>query len=451
MTASIFARNFSTKPWWWEGFAPPADPPTELPRRVGTLVVGAGYAGIACALRLAEAGEDVLVLDAQALGSGASTRSGGQVSGGVNVGKSPARKPLPQTRKAALLRDAAAGFALFEELLSRHQIGCGYRRTGRVNGFWAPEHEPVWRARMEDLNRYANADVSILSRAEFRREIGSDFYHGGASIGRAGHVQPAEFYGGLLAAARRAGARCHGETAVREVRRVAGGYRVETVRGAIAADRVVFAVNAYVGTHARGVAADLRRGVVPVSTHMIATEEMPEDLARSLLPTDRAISETCRVISHYRLSPDGRRLLFGSRATFFPADERRTAELLHRGMVARFPQLAGTRISHGWGGRVAMTFDHLPHIGGGEGRYFVLGCNGSGVVMMTYLGHAIAGKILANGPEPVNAYDDGLPPHHPLYDGTPWFMPAVGTWFQFRDRLERRVPRAAVIGAEVGL
>ncbi len=440
-TASIFTENFSTTPWWWNGFTPPADPPAELPGGVGTLIVGAGYAGIACALRLAEAGEDVLVLDAAALGFGASTRSGGQVSGGVNVGKSPTRKPLPQQRKAALLRDAAAGFTLFEELLGRHQIRCGYHRTGRVNGFWAPQHERAWQSRVEDLNRYANADVRILTRTEFRQEIGSDFYHGGVSIGRAGHIQPAEFFGGLLAAARQAGARCHGETPVHSVRRMAGGYVVMTARGNVAADRVVFAANAYVGTYARGLAADLRRGVVPVSTHMIATEELPQDLARSLLPTDRAISETCRVISHYRLSPDGRHLLFGSRATFFPADERRTATLLHRGMVARFPQLAGTRISHSWGGRVAMTLDHLPHIGGGEGRYFVLGCNGSGVVMMTYLGHALAEKILANSADPVNAYDDGLPPHHALYDGTPWFMPAMGTWFQVRDRVERRAPQ----------
>lgn len=439
-SASIFAEGFSPTPWWWEGFTPPADPPAELSTAAGTVVIGAGYAGITCALRLAEAGQDVLVLDAQALGSGASTRSGGQVSGGVNVGKSPTRRPLPQARKAALLRDAAAGFTLFEALLSRHQIRCGYHRTGRINGFWTPTHIKGWRARIEDLNRYAQAEATILTRAELRREIGSEFYHGGVSLGRAGHVQPAEFYGGLLAAARRAGARCHGETPVQGVRRVAGGYIVQTIRGSIAAERVVFATNAYVGTYTRGLAGDLRRGVVPVTTHMIATEELPEGVARSLLPTDRAISETCRVISHYRLSPNGRRLLFGSRATFFPASERHTAALLYRGMVARFPQLAGTRITHSWGGRVAMTLDHLPHIGGGEGRYFVLGCNGSGVVMMTYLGHALAEKILADAPEPVNAYDDGLPPHHPLYDGTPWFMPAVGTWFQFRDRFERRAP-----------
>lgn len=439
--ADIFADDFSTTPWWWHGFRPPTEAPDALPRRVGTLVVGAGYAGTACALSLAEAGDDVLVLDAGALGHGASSRSGGQVSGGINVGKSPSGKPVDPGRKAALLRDAAEGFTLFESLLQRHQIRCGYHRSGRLNAFWTPVHAAGWRGRLDELNRHAASDVRLIGRDEARAELGSDFYHGAAAIGRAGHVQPAEFYGGLMGAARRAGARMHGMTPVRRVGRVPGGYAAVTDRGEVFADRIVFATNAYVAAERRGLAPDLRRGIVPVTTHMIATEEMPADLARTVLPTNRGVSESRRVINHYRLSPDGRRLLFGGRASFFPLDERRTAALLHRAMVARFPQLAGTRITNSWGGRVAITLDRLPHIGGGEGRFFALGCQGSGVTMMTYLGHALADKILAGGTGPVNSYDTGLPPHHPLYDGTPWFMPALGSWYQFQDRRDREVPR----------
>lgn len=436
---SIFSENFSTEPWWWQGFRPPAPGEDPLPAgAVGTLVIGAGYAGTACALRLAEAGEEVLVLEAGALGQGASTRSGGQVSGGVNVGKGPDRKPVPAHRKAALLRDAAAGFTLFESLLERHQIRCGYHRGGRINGFWTPQHAEAWRQRLPELNEHARSEAVLLGREEVAAALGSDFYHGGVHIGRAGHVQPAEFYGGLLAAARRAGARFLGGVPVRRVARIPGGFRAETARGTLTAGRVVFATNAYTGAVARGLAPDLRRGLVPVTTHMIATEELPEGLARRVLPANPGVSETRRVISHYRLSPDGRRLLFGGRASFFPLDERRTSALLHRALLARFPQLRGLRVTHGWGGRVAMTIDRLPHLGGGEGRYFVAGCQGSGVTMMTYLGHSLAEKILSGASDPVNAYDDGLPPHHPLYDGTPWFMPVLGSWYQLLDARERR-------------
>ena len=63
-------------------------------------------------------------------------------------------------------------------------------------------------------------------------------------------------------------------------------------------------------------------------------------------------------------------------------------------MVQRFPQpqLAGIRISHSWGGRVAVPFDYMPHIGQQDGIHYALGCNGSGVVMMNWLGHRIAQK-----------------------------------------------------------
>lgn len=145
--ANIFAESFSAEPWWWEGFRPPADPPCELPRAVDVLVVGAGYAGVHCALTLAEHGRDVLVLDAQALGWGAASRSGGQVTGGANVGKTPgggntlarrgtvsdapADDPVALRRRALLL-DAAAAMRHLESTIQRHGIRCGLRLSGRL-------------------------------------------------------------------------------------------------------------------------------------------------------------------------------------------------------------------------------------------------------------------------------------------------------------------------------
>jgi glycine/D-amino acid oxidase-like deaminating enzyme len=191
---------------------------------VGTLVVGAGYAGVACALRLAEAGEDVLVLDAGRIGQGASTRSGGQVSGGVNIGKSPNRAPIPTHRKAALLRDAAAGFTLFEALLERYQIRCGYHRSGRINGFWSPGHAAGWHVRLPELNEHAKSEARLIGHDEVAAELGTSVYHGGVVIGRAGRLQPAEFFRGLLHAAQRSGARFGSDTPVRQAVRIPGGY-----------------------------------------------------------------------------------------------------------------------------------------------------------------------------------------------------------------------------------
>lgn len=437
--SDIFAPGFKAEPWWWRA-APPLDEPAgDLPKEAEIVVVGSGYAGTCCALRLAEAGRDVLVLDADPIGFNASSRSGGQVTGGVNVGKSLTYRPVSDERRAALLSDACKGLALFESLIARHGIDCDYHAKGRLVGFWTPLHAESWGKRIEELNRVAGSQARLVGREEARAALGSDFYWGGVMIERAGHIHPARYHAGLVRAARTAGAAFRGRTRVLSVAKTGGGFTVQTERGSIAARQVVMATNAYTGAHAYGLAPDLRRGVIPVATQMIATEELPEDLAARILPSDRGVSESRRVIAHYRKSPDGRRLLFGGRATFFPLSTTRTATLLYRAMIRRFPELAAIRIENAWGGKVAMTMDRLPHIGGGEGRYFVAGCQGSGITMMSYLGDSLAEKILsADDRTPVNAYDTGLPPHHPLYDGTSWFMPAIGSWYQIQDRFERR-------------
>jgi glycine/D-amino acid oxidase-like deaminating enzyme len=96
------------------------------------------------------------------------------------------------------------------------------------------------------------------------------------------------------------------------IRRSGAGWHVETGRGAVSAGDVVIATNGYTG----GLTPALRRRVVPVASHIIATEELPQDLARSLVPKARTLSDTKRVLCYYRMSPDGRRMVFGGRARF---------------------------------------------------------------------------------------------------------------------------------------
>ena len=434
---AIFAEDFKTTPFWWEAYQPRDDAPSEVPAATGTAIIGAGYSGLSCALELASCGQSVTVLEADLPGGGASTRSGGQVTGGVNVGKSPSGRDRPgrAEREAELLSEASAAYSLFEDIIEKHQIICGYHRSGRLTLAWTPAHLRMWADKIEKLNRLTNAGLRLLTPDELRGEIASDFYFGGLLMTAAGHIHPALYYSGLLRAARARGALICSKAPVIDIQRQGSRFRVVTARGELMAEEVVIASNAYTGSFAPG----LRRGLIPVTTHMIATEELPADLAATLIPHNRAVAETRRVVNHYRMSPDGRRLLFGGRARFTRIDDRASGKILRDMMVARFPQLADAKISHSWGGRVAMTLDYLPHIGTREGIHYALGCNGSGITMMTYLGHAVARAILERRPTTRSAYGAQPLPTHPLYTGNPWFLPAVGSWYQLRDHWDRRV------------
>jgi glycine/D-amino acid oxidase-like deaminating enzyme len=98
--------------------------------------------------------------------------------------------------------------------------------------------------------------------------------------------------------------------------------------------------------------------------------------------------------------------------------------------------LRGVRITHAWTGNTAFTLDALPHMGSRDDLHYCLGCNGSGIAMMTYLGWQTARKI-AGAANYACSFDTEEFPDHPLYSGNPWFLPAVGGYYRLRDRLDR--------------
>ena len=195
-----------------------------------------------------------------------------------------------------------------------------------------------------------------------------------------------------------------------------GIWHVKTPRGIIRAGHVIIATNGYTGD----VTPQFKRRVVPVGSYIIATEELPPDLALSLSRRNRSFADTRRVLTYYRPSPDGKRMIFGGRAKFGFTDPTETAPMLHRFMTDRFPQLKGVKITHAWTGNVAFTMDELPHMGKLDGLHFALGCNGSGIAMMSYLGRETARKIAGKSNRQI-AFDQPEFPTHPLYHGKPGF------------------------------
>jgi glycine/D-amino acid oxidase-like deaminating enzyme len=433
--SEIFHSDFKAEPFWWEAYRPAAGPQVDVPRQVRVAIVGGGYAGLACAIELADAGIESCVFEAGALGVGASTRNGGAVSGGVNIGKSFTGKAveLPPDQMQHVLSSAYDAFELIDNLIRRERIECDWQHRGRFVGAWTPKDYARQQASVEKLNDAAKSGSYMVPRERQREEIGSDYYYGGMVVERSANMHPALYYKGLLKATRRRGVAICSMAPVQSITRSGSGWLLKTGRGDVIAGDVVIATNGYTGD----ATPKLKRRVVPIGSHIIATEELPSDLAASLSPKGRTLADTKRVLCYYRMSPDGRRMIFGGRARFTTVSPEVSAPILHGFLTDRFPELKGVKVTHAWTGNVAFTFDALPHTGLMDGMHYALGCNGSGVAMMTYLGTETARRISGRANRPCGFERDDFP-DFPLYNGNPnWALPAIGSYYRFRDSLSR--------------
>ena len=443
----VFHPDFVGVPYWWDD-APPIDHRSgELPDAVDVLVVGAGYAGLNAALELARGGREPCVIDAHALGRSADTSSGGMLSGSAvfvpfrRPGISPERSQAAEPDELDLLsRESAKTLGFVEEMLTRETIDCDYRPSGHFIGACSVNHLEALRARCKRLNERCNAGAHIVDREDQWEEIGSDFYRGGMVEERSGSLDPHRYQRGLLNACSRHGVTLCSNTELRSIAGDEGAWCVRTSGQMTRANDIVMATNGY-SERTSGVSqAAVSKRLVPIASHMVATETIPAELARVLLPKGRTVSETSRLSYRSRLTPDGRRILFGGSARLTPVGHAVFAPILYHRLLQRFPQLRGIRLTHAWSESVMFTRDLIPHAGKIGGIYYCVGGNGGDLGMLSYLGHIVA-RELTSGPTKSAFWgrDLKLIPL-PSYRGKPWFLPLLGGYLKARDWLDRPPP-----------
>jgi glycine/D-amino acid oxidase-like deaminating enzyme len=228
---------------------------------------------------------------------------------------------------------------------------------------------------------------------------------------------------------RDSGAIVSGNTEVTRIEQSGSGFRVATTRGTVDAGQVAVCTNGYT----KKVTPWIRRRVIPIRSSIIATEELDPDMMRMLMPTQRMYGDSRRLMAYYRPSPDGKRILFGGRAT--SGDKPlKNAQKLRISMLDVFPELAKTRITHSWSGLVAYAFDHVPHLGEHNNLWYALGYSGSGVARASYFGTKLGYKMLGETEKGKTAFDDFPLDTRPLYTGNPWFMSPIIQWHRMLDR-----------------
>ena len=414
----------------WTETAPPKDfaAPPPLPSSTDVAIIGAGYTGLSAARTLARLGVEVVVLEQQSVGWGASGRNGGFILPGYKPEMEELYRRIGAERAAGMFRLTLDAINFVARLIADERIDCDFVRCGALTLAAKAAHVAPLAASARFLQERLGYRTELLGRGELAREIATSRYYGALLDPEACSVQPTKYVRGLAAAAQRAGARIHESTPVKALRPVAGGFEISTAVGPLRARNVLAATNGYTPS----ALSALRRRVIPIGSYQIATAPLSPDVAARLIPRNRVFSDTKHLLYYFRLSPD-RRLVFGGRATFTPTGIRRSAAILQAGMRDVFPELAGAEVEFAWSGKVAYPFDHLPHVGALDGVHFAMGYCGHGVALATYLGHRMGEVIAGSGQVP----DLGTTAFRtiPFYSGFPWFLPIVGGYYRARDWL----------------
>ena len=373
--------------WYW---ASQPEPPVRDPLRGSATcdvgVVGGGIAGISAALHLAQRGYQVTLLEAERIGWGASGRSGAQAIFGVAAGQDKLTTLVGAAGARRIWDMSVEALSLLRELIEVHGIDCDYV-SGQLHAAIKARQVSELRQWHEELHTtYGYRSVTLLDAAATQGLVASRRYIGGLHDTNSGHLQPLKYLRGLAAAAGRLGCTIHeGSRVLRHTRRD-GMPCLVTAEGELVCRQIVFAGNAWLGNAAPALA----RRIMPVGTYMVATEPLGESVARSLLPANTAVTDMNWVLDYFRRSAD-HRLLFGGRVSYSGLDPFNTTEATRRRMLQVFPQLAGVRIDHAWGGYVDITLNRAPDFGRLEPDVFYLqGFSGHGIALT-----GLAGKLVA--------------------------------------------------------
>ncbi len=389
----VSARGDYPPSWYAATRGPAPDAaPLEGDAEADVCVIGGGYAGLSAALHLARAGKNVVLLEADRLGWGASGRNGGQVHVGMRREQEWLEQHLGPDDARELWRMALDARTHLDWLIEDRGAACDF-----MPGYLHVDHRagyvPHTRAHVDHLRaRYGYAHVRFVDRDEARHLVGSGGYHGGMLDARGGHLHALDFALGIARAASAAGADLHERSAATSLDRHYDRWRVGTPSGSVTADRVLLACNGYL----RGLEPRVEQRVMPINNYVAVTAPLGPDRAAGIVRDGYAVSDSRFVVYYFRITPD-HRLLFGGGENYsyrFPAD---IAGFVRRHMLAIFPQLADVAIDHAWGGTLAITPNRLPFVREVEpGLIAVGGFSGLGVVMAPYVGKLVADALTGN-------------------------------------------------------
>ena len=393
-------------------------------------IIGAGFTGLSSAIHLAEAGLDVVLLDAHRPGWGASGRNGGQVSSGQRVSQLSLEKDYGDIMAKKLWQISQDAKDLVTNLILKYKIKCDLK-PGIIHAClndWEvkEEHKDV-----ENLqNTYGHKNISSLDKTEIQSIIGSKKYLGGSIDWSSAHLHPLNYALGLADAANEKGVKIYEHSLVEKIEH---GEKtvVKTEHGLVTATHTILACNGYLGNLNRVV----NKKVMPINNFIGSTEVLDDEIRSNILNKDVAVADSKFVVNYFRMSSDNR-LLFGGGETYAYKFPNNLDEIVRKPMLNIFPQLKNINFDYSWGGTLAITMKRMPFLTKlNHNTYNASGYSGSGVAMATMAGKIISEEILSDH----DRFDVMSAVKTPNFPGgsnlrSPLLALAM-TWYKIRDDL----------------
>jgi gamma-glutamylputrescine oxidase len=369
-------------------------------RRADVCIVGGGYTGLSAAIHLAEAGVDVVLLEADRIASGASGANGGQIHSGQRRDVLWLEKRFGFERAKLLWDLAEEAKALIRTLIVRFAIHCDLR-AGVIEALHKPSLVPESAALVEALqNRYGYDRAQLLDRDAAVAALGSELFAGAIRDGGGGHLEPYRFALGLARGAAGLGASLHEKSPALRLGSQSGKPVVHTANAEVRADHVIVATDGRSGSLER----ITQRRMVGINSFVVITEPLGEKGDR-ILPGAESAADSRFVVRYWRKTADDR-LIFGggeSSAGRVPAD---IPAFVRPHLVEIYPQLKDVSIAHGWGGVVSVTAPRLPYVREiAPAVWAAGGYSGQGVALAPLMGKLLAEAARGN-PARLGAFAD---------------------------------------------
>ncbi len=362
-------------------------------REASVCVVGAGFAGLNTALGLAERGvRDVVLLDADTVGHGASGRNGGFVFGGFSRGEDALLAELGPVRARALYRGTQDAVDLIRRRIADHHIRCQHTDAGVLWANWFRDPAPL-RARQRLLAEHFDVQWDWVPAAELAEQLRTRRYRDGLFERNALHFNPLDYARGLATLAASLGVAVHEQSPATTLVRDGAGWCVRTPEGEVRTRQVVLACGGYLA----GLRRDVDAGVLPIATYVMVTEPLGARLDEAIR-TRAAIYDSRFAFDYYRPLPDSR-ILWGGRISVRDRSPEAVKRLLYRDLMKVFPQLDGIGIDYAWSGLMSYARHQMPQIGRvDEGLWLAQAFGGHGVAPTTLAGEVLAAAIAEDDP-----------------------------------------------------